>query len=192
MNSVERAPDQLIRNAKHTHDVRLLAADASAQQIGAARKALRDVHRLETMAVQIYRAQWTSRPTELNRQLIAAMENELTHQTDSLGRLMEFGGRPTILRLPYYMVGWTMGRMSRLMGFRAMMRTGAWAEAKAIVHYEHLSAACQWHPETYQMLLRIWDDERIHHQRWLWFLEHPDEAMGPPQPRAADGAPTTP
>ena len=38
---------------------------------------------------------------------------------DSLSRLMEFGGRPTVLRLPFYIVGWTMGRASRMLGLGA-------------------------------------------------------------------------
>jgi demethoxyubiquinone hydroxylase (CLK1/Coq7/Cat5 family) len=181
--------DQLIRNEKHVHDVVLRERTADHKSLRAARKTLRDINRLETMAVQVYRAQWTREPTELNRQLIGAMENELMHQNDSLGRLMEFGGRPTILRLPFYIVGWVMGRVSRLLGLRAMMNLGAWVEGKAIEHYQHLSDACRWHPQTYEMLLKMWDDERVHRRRWLHLRDHPEVALGPPLQGEGDGPP---
>lgn len=173
--------DQMIRTETHAHDVGLFGISATQEQLRAARKTLRDIHRLETMAVQVYRAQWSREPTELNRQLIAAMDNEVTHQAEALSRLMQFGGRPTLLRVPFYIVGWVMGRASRCFGLRAMMRLGMWVEGKAIEHYEHLSAAVQWHKSTYDILLRLWEDERTHRARWQWFLEHPEAAAAPPK-----------
>ncbi|NIA21075.1 MAG: hypothetical protein GWP05_03680 [Anaerolineaceae bacterium] len=172
--------EQTIRRELHTRDVRLRAEGPRPGQLRTARRILRATNGLETMAVQIYRAQWTARPSELNRQLIAAMDNELVHQCDSLSRLMEFGGRPTVLRLPFYIAGWLLGRASRMLGLGAMMRLGAWVEMKAIEHYQHLTSAMQWDSETHQMLMRMWDDEKCHHRRWLYFRDHPDEATAPP------------
>ncbi|MBN2584518.1 MAG: demethoxyubiquinone hydroxylase family protein [Planctomycetes bacterium] len=177
--------EQTIRREMQTRDVRLRAAATTPAQRRAARKTLRTINRLETMAVQVYRAQWSPRLTELNRQLIAAMDNELVHQADSLSRLMEYGGRPMLLRAPFYVVGWVMGRVSRMLGVRAMMRLGAWVEGKAIDHYAHLTVAMEWDPQTHEMLMRMWDDEKCHHSRWTYFLNHPDEALAPP--RAEDG-----
>lgn len=172
--------DQVIRRECHGHDVQLRTLRPTPALLRTARSVLRATNRLETMAVQVYRAQWTPRPTELNRQLIAAMDNELIHQADSLSRLMEFGGRPTLMRLPYYVVGWLMGRVSRMFGLGAMMRLGAWVEAKAVKHYRHLSEACRWDADTYEMLVRMGEDEKLHKARWEWFNDHPEAAMAPP------------
>lgn len=171
--------DQKIRGEAYAHNVRLLAPGAPAELVAAARKALRDTNRLETLAVQVYRAQWSRELTEVNRQLIAAMDNELVHQSDSLSMLMQLGGRPTPLRAAFYVAGWCLGRASRMLGLRAMMRLGMWVEGKAIEHYKHLSAAVEWHKPTYQRLLVIWDDERTHRARWQWFLDHPEAALAP-------------
>lgn len=181
MDELPSCMEQTIRGEVHTRDIRLRAEGPTGERLRTARRTLRATNRLETMAVQVYRAQWTAKPTELNRQLIAAMDNELTHQADSLSRLMEFGGRPTVLRLPFYIVGWVMGRVSRMLGLGAMMRLGAWVEKKAMAHYEHLTAAMQWDSETCQMLMGMWDDEKCHHCRWLYFRDHPDEATAPPR-----------
>jgi demethoxyubiquinone hydroxylase (CLK1/Coq7/Cat5 family) len=171
--------EQTIRRGLCTGDIRLRAAGATPAQLRAVRRTLRATNRLETMAVQVYRAQWSAEPTELNRQLVAAMDNELTHQADSLSRLMEYGGRPMLLRAPFYVVGWVLGRVSRMLGLRAMLRLGAWVEAKAIDHYAHLTAAVDWDPATHDLLVGMWNDEKCHHRRWTYLLEHPQEATAP-------------
>ena len=181
MSESDGLVDQQIRGAKHVHDVVLRRAWPGRRELRTVRKALRDINRLETLAVQLYRAQWSREPTELNRQLLAALENEITHHADSLGRLMEFGGRPTVLRLPYYVLGWLMGRASRIIGFRAMMRLGAWAENKAVEHYERLAEACRWHGPTHEMVVAIGEDEKVHRSRWRYLHDHPEIAHGPPQ-----------
>jgi len=173
--------EQTLRRELRTGDISLRAAGVAPAQLRAVRRTLRATNRLETMAVQVYRAQWSPEPTELNRQLIAAMDNELTHQADSLSRLMEYGGRPMLMRGPFYVVGWVLGRVSRMLGLRAMLRLGAWVEAKAIDHYAHLTAAVDWDPATHDLLVGMWNDEKCHLRRWTHLLEHPEEALAPPR-----------
>ena len=179
----DKRPDdgRIIRREVRLGDVRLRSQEIREEHLRAAKRTLRDIHRLETMAVEVYRAQWSPAPTELNRQLIAAMENERAHQTDSLARLMEFGGKPTPLRLPFYIAGRVMGRVSRVLGFRTMMRLGMWVEGKAIEHYHHLAAAMEWDAEVHPLVKQMWEDEEAHYARWRYYLEHPEEALAPPQ-----------
>ena len=48
------------------------------------------------MASTIYRFQITREDSELNRQLVAAMCNEMTHYQDFQVKLYEFGLRPSM------------------------------------------------------------------------------------------------
>ena len=42
----------------------------------------------------------------------------------------------------------------------------------------------QWDSETHGMLMQMWDDEKCHHRRWLYFRDHRDEATAAPgEPR---------
>jgi hypothetical protein len=50
--------------------------------VRAIRKALVTLHANEVMAVNIYKAQITANPCELNTQLAAAMFNEMTHMQE--------------------------------------------------------------------------------------------------------------
>ncbi len=79
-------------------------------------KALQTLHALETMAVNIYKFQLTTKKSELNRQLTAAMCNEMTHLQDFQVKLYEYGFRPSVFRLAYWMVGFVFGFFSKLRG----------------------------------------------------------------------------
>jgi len=58
------------------------------------KKRLLKLHTLELMATTIYRFQITKKNSELNRQLIAAMCNEMTHYQDFQVKLYEYGWKP--------------------------------------------------------------------------------------------------
>ena len=78
------------------------------------KKGLLALHTLELMAVNIYRFQITKEDTELNRQLIAAMCNEMTHFQDFQVKLYEYGMKrmiPNSTRAPgLTRVGKTFGQ----------------------------------------------------------------------------------
>ncbi|TEU04931.1 MAG: hypothetical protein E3J22_06430 [Candidatus Aminicenantes bacterium] len=135
------------------------------------RKGLRTLHTLETMAANIYKYQISRRTTELNLQLIAAMSNEMTHLQDFQSRLFEYGFKPNKFRFAYWVVGWAFGFLSRLMGRKAVLKTGIWVETKAIHHYEELLKDIEWDEETRKIIEKNQADEFGHIQRWKSFLK---------------------
>lgn len=171
--------DQLLRTEMYTHDIGFRGRGADKTTIKRTHKALRTIHRLETMAMQVYRAQIGKKGTELDRQLIAAMENEVTHHTDSMVLLLEFNGNEDILRLPFYIFGYVSGRLSRMMGTKYILKLAEWVERKAINHYEHLTDQVKWDKATYEYVFRMWEDEKVHQARWLYYMNHIDEAEAP-------------
>jgi len=135
------------------------------------RKALRTLHSLETMAVTIYRLQIGRAETELNRELIAAMCNEMTHQQDFQTRLYEYGLTPGPLRLFWWAVGLIFGIGSRLCGRRAILRMGIWVESKAVHHYSELLVAADWDDATRAVIDKDQADEQGHIQTWRRLLD---------------------
>jgi ubiquinone biosynthesis monooxygenase Coq7 len=128
------------------------------------------------MATNIYKCQITSRPSELNRQLTAAMCNEMTHMQDFQTKLYEYGFKPSRLRWTYWMVGYVFGLGSRLLGTKRILRTGVWVETKAVHHYTDLLAQIDWDDETRGFVEKDQADEVGHIERWKWFLDHPEAA----------------
>lgn len=134
-------------------------------------KALRTLHAMERMAATIYRLQIRPEPTELNRELIAAMCNELTHLQDFQTQLYAYGFRPSILRLFWLAVGVMLGVGSRLLGSERILKTGIWVETKAVAHYSRLLESAPWEEPTRKMLQKNQEDERGHIQTWRRLLE---------------------
>lgn len=160
----------LIRPPLHLDDVKLRGEDMPSARRKAIRKGLLTLHTLELMAVNIYKFQITPERNELNRQLIAAMCNEMTHYQDFQTKLFEFGFRPGKWRWAYWLVGFTFGFFSRLMGIQATLKTGIWVEAKAVNHYAELLAAIDWDPETRRVIEKDQADEKGHIARWKKIL----------------------
>ena len=73
------ADDQVIRTELRFQDVRDRGEGYPASRLKAIKKAMRKLHALETMAVNIYKYEITSARSPLNIQLVAAMANEMTH-----------------------------------------------------------------------------------------------------------------
>jgi ubiquinone biosynthesis monooxygenase Coq7 len=118
------------------------------------------------MAANIYKFQLTKEPSELNRQLIAAMCNEMTHLQDFQVKLYEYGFRPGILRPAFWMVGFVFGFVSRLLGPKAILKTGIWVETKAVKHYAELLETVDWDEQTRKMIEKDQADEDGHINRW--------------------------
>jgi len=135
------------------------------------RRKLLTLHTLELMAVNIYRFQITRKVSELNRQLIAAMCNEMTHLQDFQVKLFEYGWRPSKLRWMYWIVGCVLGLSSRLMGREAILKADVWFETKAVHDYGELLQAVDWDDDTCRVIEKNQADERGHVSRWRALLE---------------------
>ncbi len=140
------------------------------QRLKAIRKGLLTLHTLEFMAQTIYKFQITRTPSELNRQLIAAMCNEMTHYQDFQVKLLEYGFRPSKFRLAYWVVGFVFGFGSRLLSKRAILRMGIWVETKAVYHYGELLSSIDWDDDSRRIIEKDQADEYGHINRWKKLL----------------------
>ena len=156
----------IIRPQMQAGDVRLRIKPIDPEKLKPLKKALQAFHTLETMAANIYKFQLTKEPSELNRQLIAAMCNEMTHLQDFQVKLYEYGFRPGILRPAFWMVGFVFGFVSRLLGPKAILKTGIWVETKAVKHYAELLETVDWDEQTRKMIEKDQADEDGHINRW--------------------------
>jgi len=161
----------IIRPAMRDEDFKLRGDSLPAERLKQIKKGLRTLHTLELMASTIYRFQITSERSELNRQLIAAMCNEMGHYQDFQIKLYEYGFTPNIFRWAFGIVGFVFGFGSRLLGKRAMLKTGIWVEAKAVAHYAELLDTIDWDPETRRVIEKDQADENGHVSRWRAMLE---------------------
>jgi len=156
----------VIRPQMRAEDVCLRREAIEPVKLKEIKKALQAFHTLETMAANIYKFQITKEPSELNRQFIAAMCNEMTHLQDFQVKLYEYGFRPSIFRIAYWMVGFVFGFGSRILGKRAMLKTGIWVESKAVKHYAELLRNVEWDEQSRKMIEKDQADEDGHISRW--------------------------
>jgi demethoxyubiquinone hydroxylase (CLK1/Coq7/Cat5 family) len=129
------------------------------------------LHNLELMAATIYKFQLTMQPTEVERRIIAAMSNEMTHYQDFQVKLYEYGFRPFKLRWIYWLAGFTFGFGSRILGRTMRLKTGVWVEKKAVRHYQTLLDTVPWDDETRKVIEKDQQDEKRHIQQWTMLLE---------------------
>ncbi|MBA7646603.1 5-demethoxyubiquinone hydroxylase [subsurface metagenome] len=161
----------VIRPEMRLSDFKHRGTEMTPKRLKDIRKGLRTLHTLETMAANIYKYQISRRTTELNLQLITAMSNEMTHLQDFQSRLFEYGFKPSKFRFAYWIIGWALGFFSRLMGRKAVLKTGIWVETKAVHHYEELLREIEWDKETRKIIEKDQADEFGHIQRWKSFLK---------------------
>ena len=90
MEEIKQYDISIIRPEVRHDDIRLKGSDMSPERLGNIKKGLRTLHTLELMAMTIYRFQITGKESELNRELVAAMLNEMTHYQDFQVKLYEF------------------------------------------------------------------------------------------------------
>ena len=156
----------IVRPEMSAGDFKLRREGIPAKRLKSIKRGLRTLHTLETMAVNIYKFQITKKADELHRQLIAAMCNEMTHLQDFQVKLFEYGFKPSKLRWMYWIVGFAFGFFSRLMGKKAILKTGIWVERKAVSHYGELLRDIEWDEETKKIIEKDQADEYGHINRW--------------------------
>lgn len=161
----------IIRPEMRAEHFRLRGQGYSASRLRAIRKALRTLNTLELMAQTIYRFQITRQRNDLNSQLVAAMCNEMGHYQDFQVKLYEYGFRPSLLRGAFWLVGFIFGFGSRLLGTRAILRTGVWVETKAVHHYAQLLATVEWDDQTRRIIEKDQADEDGHVAHWQGLLQ---------------------
>jgi ubiquinone biosynthesis monooxygenase Coq7 len=99
------------------------------------------------------------------------MCNEMTHYQDFQVKLYEYSFKPSIIRWAYWMVGFTFGFGSRLLGRRMILKTGIWVETKAVNHYAELLDTIDWDEETRKIIEKDQADEYGHINRWRNLFE---------------------
>ncbi len=161
----------IIRPEMRAEDFKLRREEMPPARLKVIRKGLLTLHTLETMAQNIYKFQITNQPTEHNRQLIAAMCNEMTHLQDFQVRLYEYNLKPSKLRWAYWLVGFAFGFGSRLLGKKTILRTGIWVETKAVHHYAQLLETIEWDDDTRKVIEKNQADEDGHINRWKNLLK---------------------
>ena len=162
----------IIRPEMRLADFKLRGQGMPLDRLKRIEKGLHTLHSLETMAVNIYKFQITKRESDLNLQLIGAMSNEMTHLQDFQIKLFEYGYKPSLLRLLYWIVGFKFGFFSRLLGTKAILQTGIWVEKKAVRHYDVLLREIDWDEETRKIIEKDQADEYSHIKRWEAFLKN--------------------
>ena len=161
----------VIRPQLRQEEIKLRGEGFAKSRLKAVRKGLRTLHTLELMAQSIYKFQITKESGELNRQLIAAMCNEMTHFQDFQVKLLEYSFKPGILRWLYWIVGFVFGFGSRLLGTKARLKTGIWVETKAVHHYNELLNSIDWDEDTRKVIEKDQADEYGHINRWKSLLK---------------------
>jgi ubiquinone biosynthesis monooxygenase Coq7 len=161
----------IIRPQMHDEDFKIRGRDMAPERLRAIHKGLLALHTLELMASTIYRFQITTEKCELNRQLVAAMCNEMTHYQDFQVKLYEFGFKPSLVRWAYWIVGFIFGFGSRILGKKTILKTGIWVETKAVHHYAHLLETIDWDDDTRKVIEKDQADEDGHINRWKASLD---------------------
>ena len=161
----------IVRPQMHHNDFAMRGHATEPATLRKIRKGLLTLHTLELMAKTIYRFQITRTKNELNQQLIAAMCNEMTHYQDFQVKLYEYGFKPNPLRWAFWVVGMVFGLGSRLLGVKAILKTGIWVETKAVHHYAELLDTIEWDQETRRIIEKDQADEDGHIRRWRKMLE---------------------
>ena len=168
----------IIRPQMHSNDFKIRGRGMDPARLAAIRKGLLTLHTLELMASTIYKFQITRSKNELNRQLIAAMCNEMVHYQDFQIKLFEYGWKPSKLRWLYWLVGFAFGFISRLIGTKAILKTGIWVESKAVSHYDELLNNIDWDEDTRKVIEKDQADEHGHIARWKTVLCSGDTENG--------------
>jgi len=161
----------IIRPQMRVEEIQMRGHEMSPERLKGIKQGLITLHTAETMAVNIYKFQITSEESELNRLLIAAMANEMTHLQDFQIKLFEYGWKPSKLRWINWLVSAAFGFFARLRGTKAILRTGIWVETKAIHHYDEFLKTIEWDEDTRKMIEKNRADEGEHINRWEKLLQ---------------------
>jgi len=169
-SDVQKYDISMVRPPMSHDQIALRGRELSPHARSKVKKALRTLHSLEIMAVNTYRFQITRTDDPLNRELIAAMCNEMTHVQDFAVKLYEYGLTPSLFRWAWWLVGFAIGFGSRLLGKKAILKTGIFVETKAVHHYAELLNAAEWDGPTRHVIEKDQADEDGHVQTWSRYL----------------------
>lgn len=161
----------VIRPEMRSEDIQHRGKDFSQERLNKIKKGLLTLHTLETMATNIYKFQIKGDGSELDRELIAAMLNEMCHIQDFQVKLYEYGFKPSKFRWTFWLVGFVIGYGSKLLGKKAVLKAGIWVESKAVHHYGELLETIEWDDETRRIIEKDQADEQGHIDRWKDALE---------------------
>lgn len=161
----------IVRPQMRSADFKIRGRQMEPDRLNAIKKGLLTLNTLELMATTIYRFQMTRENCELNRQLVAAMCNEMTHYQDFQVKLYEYGFRPNPFRWAFWIVGFVFGFGSRILGKARILKTGIWVETKAVHHYAELLKTIDWDDDTRRVIEKDQADENGHVGRWKKMLE---------------------
>ena len=160
----------IIRTEMRIEDIVARGKGISPDRLKKIKKGLLTLHTFEIMAANTYKFQITKEVCELNRQLIAAMCDEMSHVQDFQIKIYEYGFKPNKLRILYWFVGFFFGFYSRLLGEKTILKTGVWVEKKAVEHYDELLQTIEWDEDTRKIIEINQSDEKGHITRWNEFL----------------------
>lgn len=170
MESSDKMLQEIVRPEMVMDEVKTRGPDMSPDRLRKIKRGLRTLHTLELMALNIYKFQITRNDSELNRYLIGAMCNEMSHYQDFQVKLYEYGWRPNPFRWMFWIVGFCFGFFSRIFGRKMLLRTGIWVETLAVKHYGQLLQDIEWDDDSRIMIERDWNNEKDHVSRWKHFL----------------------
>lgn len=169
--STNRYDTSIIRPKMSIEDFKMRGKEMPSERLKDIKKGLLTLHTLELMAINIYKFQITKKTNELNRQLITAMCNEMTHYQDFQVKLFEYGWKPSKLRWMYWIVGFAFGSISQSIGRKAILKTGIWVETKAVHHYDELLKTVGWDEDTRKIVEKNQSDEYEHINHWKTLLQ---------------------
>lgn len=160
----------IIRPEVRHDDIKLRGEGMEPARLKQIRKGLRTLHAFEIMAVNAYKFAIGKAKTDVNRELTAAMLNEMTHVQDFQVKLYEFGFTPSPIKWVFWMAGFKIGMFARLCGTKMTLKIGVWVEAKACDHYKHLLEKIEWDDDTRKVVEKNQADEFGHIDRWKSLL----------------------
>jgi bacterioferritin len=132
-------------------------------------KALRALVNVESMAVQIYRAQtWRfgGKPA-IAEKLAHAIAVEREHRENLEARLKDLGGTTPMLRYAYALMGWVViGFIPALLGKMVLLRADIWVEEKAVRDYTAFLEKVPFDDETRALVEKNREDEEEHIRYW--------------------------
>ena len=143
-----------------------MSADRKAVRI------LKKLFNLEVMAVQIYLTQIGAMTDPGERSMmVAAMENEEHHRDTFFSLLKARGMTPSPLSNLFWIVGQTLGRVTSLMGRKAILKGDISFEDKASREYTEFLRDVNFTGEEKGFLAEFLEDEKRHSANWRRLLE---------------------
>jgi demethoxyubiquinone hydroxylase (CLK1/Coq7/Cat5 family) len=133
---------------------------------------LKKLFNLEVMAVQIYRTQIGAMTDPDERSMmIAAMENEEHHRDTFHSLLRARGLAPSPVSNLFWIVGQTLGRVTSLLGRKAILKGDISFEDKATREYTQFIKEGNFTEEEKHFLVEFLEDEKRHSANWRRLLE---------------------